>query len=77
MPFLAPPVVGPVEYALAPHLQCSACRICANRCRTFQTDAAPRTDRPAQPSDLLDLCTDTNQPQLADPGAAYHGPLEY
>ena len=43
----------------------------------FQTDAAPRTDRPSQSSSLLDLCTDTNQPQLADPGTAHHGPLEY
>ena len=41
------------------------------------TGATPRTDRPSQSSGLLDLCTNTNQPQLADPGTALHGPLEY
>ena len=56
-----------------PHLKYPACP--APALPYFQTDA-PRTDRPSQSSGRLDLCTNTNQPQLADPGCT-SGPLEY
>ena len=49
----------------------------ANCFCTFQTNATTRTARPSQSSRLLDLYTDTNQPQLSDPCTAHHGPLEY
>ena len=66
----APHIMGSWRYALGSHLQSSTHRIRDSRFHTFQTDAAPHTDRPSQPSRLLDLCTDTNQPQVAESWAA-------